>query len=108
MLSLAENAVVVLMVVLASLALFTVIDKVWPWDKRHPHNDVTGWQLGILGTTYAVILGFMLYAVWTEFDTATQNVEMEANSLTNLYRLAEGLPGASRIGGQKLGGGEGR
>ena len=96
MLSLAENAGVVVLVVGLAVVLFVVMDRVWPWDKRHQHNDVTGWQLGILGTTYAVILGFMLYAVWTEFDTATQNVEMEANSLTNLYRLADGLPDASR------------
>ncbi len=102
MLSLAENAVVVVLVVGVSLGLFVLMDRVWPWDKRHDHNDVTGWQLGILGTTYAVILGFMLYAVWTDFDTATQNVEMEANSLTNLYRLAEGLPDGSRIELQKL------
>jgi Protein of unknown function (DUF4239) len=102
MLSLAENVVAVLMVVGISLGLFVVMDRVWPWDKRHEHNDVTGWQLGILGTTYAVILGFMLYAVWTDFDTATQNVEMEANSLTNLYRLADGLPEASRVELQKL------
>jgi uncharacterized protein DUF4239 len=102
MLSLAENAGVVVLVVGLSLILFVVMDRVWAWDKRHQHNDVTGWQLGILGTTYAVILGFMLYAVWTDFDTATQNVEMEANSLTNLYRLADGLPDASRIELQKL------
>lgn len=102
MLSLAENAGVVVLVVGLSVALFVVMDRVWAWDKRHQHNDVTGWQLGILGTTYAVILGFMLYAVWTDFDTATQNVEMEANSLTNLYRLADGLPEASRVELQKL------
>ena len=102
MLSLAENAGVVVLVVGLSVALFVVMDRVWAWDKRHQHNDVTGWQLGILGTTYAVILGFMLYAVWTDFDTATQNVEMEANSLTNLYRLADGLPDGSRVELQKL------
>jgi hypothetical protein len=102
MLSLFENLMMVLVVVGLSVVLFVVMDKVWPWDKRHQHNDVTGWQLGILGTTYAVILGFMLYAVWTDFDTATQNVEMEANSLTNLYRLADGLPDGSRIEVQKL------
>jgi hypothetical protein len=102
MLSLAENGLMVVAVVGLSVILFVVMDKVWPWDKRHQHNDVTGWQLGILGTTYAVILGFMLYAVWTDFDTATQNVEMEANSLTNLYRLADGLPDASRVEVQKL------
>lgn len=102
MLSLTENALMVVAVVGLSVVLFVVMDRVWAWDKRHQHNDVTGWQLGILGTTYAVILGFMLYAVWTDFDNATQNVEMEANSLTNLYRLAEGLPDASRIELQKL------
>jgi hypothetical protein len=102
MLSLAGSALVVAAVVGISLLLFVLMDKIWPWDERHEHNDVTGWQLGILGTTYAVILGFMLYAVWTDFDTATQNVEMEANSLTNLYRLADGLPDGSRVELQKL------
>ena len=102
MLSLAENGLMVVAVVGLSVVLFVVMDRAWDWDKRHQHNDVTGWQLGILGTTYAVILGFMLYAVWTDFDTATQNVEMEANSLTNLYRLADGLPDATRVEVQKL------
>lgn len=102
MLSLTENALMVVGVVGLSVGLFVLMDRAWAWDKRHQHNDVTGWQLGILGTTYAVILGFMLYAVWTDFDAATQNVEMEANSLTNVYRLAEGLPEASRIELQTL------
>ena len=97
-----ENLMMVLFTVGGAVLLFVVLDKVWPWEKRHQHNDVTGWQLGILGTTYAVILGFMLYAVWTDFDVATQNVELEANSLVNLYRLADGLPDASRVELQKL------
>jgi hypothetical protein len=102
MLSVLENLMMVVITVGGAVLLFVVLDRVWPWDKRHQHNDVTGWQLGILGTTYAVILGFMLYAVWTDFDTATQNVELEANSLVNLYRLADGLPEATRIEVQKL------
>jgi len=102
MLSLVENGMMVLVVVGLWVVLFVVMDKVWAWDKRHQHNDVTGWQLGILGTTYAVILGFMLYAVWTEFDNATQNVELEANGLVNVYRLADGLPEATRDEVQKL------
>ena len=41
----------VVAVVGISLLLFVLMDKVWPWDKRHEHNDVTGWQLGNLVTT---------------------------------------------------------
>jgi hypothetical protein len=33
----------------------------------------------------------MLYAVWTDFRTAEQNVAAEANALVNLYHLGSGL-----------------
>jgi hypothetical protein len=82
--------------VVASLLFMWALNRVWPWEKRHAHNDLIGWQLGILGTTYAVILGFMLYTVWTDFGAAEVNVDNEANSLSNLYRVAEGLPTRQR------------
>jgi hypothetical protein len=34
----------------------------------------------------------MLYTDWTNFNAADLNAELEANSLRNVYRLAEGLP----------------
>ena len=34
----------------------------------------------------------MLYTVWTNYGAAEQNVDLEATSLRNIYRLAEGLP----------------
>jgi hypothetical protein len=36
----------------------------------------------------------MLYTVWTDFAAADLNADFEANSLVNVYRLAEGLPAA--------------
>lgn len=89
--------IVILILVMAGLTLFTVIlNRVWPREKRSVHNDLIGWQLGILGTTYAVILGFMLYTVWTTFGEANLNTTLEANSLRNVFRLAEGLPPTQR------------
>lgn len=87
-----ENFVIVLFAVTLSLLFMWVLNRMWPWEQRHAHNDVIGWQLSILGTTYAVILGFMLYTVWTNFGAAELNVENEANALANLYRLAHHLP----------------
>ncbi len=52
--------------------------------------------LGILGTTYAVILGFMLYTVWINFGAADPNADAEANAVVNVYRLADGLPDKQR------------
>jgi Protein of unknown function (DUF4239) len=91
-----ENITVIVLSVAASLLFMWGLNRIWPWEKRHEHNDLIGWQLNILGTTYAVILGFMLYTVWTNFGAAEFNAENEANALGNLYRIAEGLPDQQR------------
>jgi Protein of unknown function (DUF4239) len=92
MLSFKLDALILILTVAGSIAFMLAIDRLWPWEKRHVHNDLIGWHLSVLGTTYAVILGFMLYAVWTNFGAADLNVDLEANALRNVYRIAEGLP----------------
>jgi hypothetical protein len=75
-----------------SLLFMWALNRIWPREQRREHNDQIGWQLTALGTTYAVILGFMLYAVWTTFGAADLNADLEADALVNVYRAAEGLP----------------
>jgi hypothetical protein len=92
MLTITENVIAVAATVLASLLFLLGLNRVWPWEKRRVHNDFIGWQFSILGTTYAVTLGFMLYAVWTSSDGAELNVDHEAAAVIDLYRLADALP----------------
>jgi hypothetical protein len=91
-----QDVVIVILVVICALLFKTVMDRLWTRDLRKTHNDLIGWQLSILGTTYAVIVGFMLYAVWNNFGLAEVNADTEANALINVYRLADGLPAAQR------------
>jgi hypothetical protein len=88
--------VVVTVTVLASLLAMVGLNRVWPRERRLGYNDLIGWQLSILGTTYAVILGFMLFAVWESLGNATLNVDAEANAVIDVYRLAGGLPEPQR------------
>jgi Protein of unknown function (DUF4239) len=92
MLSLTENVLIVLGAMAASLSFMVGLNRLWPVAKRYNQNDLIGWQLSVLGTTYAVTLGFMLYTGWTNYTVASLNAELEANALRNIYRLAEGLP----------------
>jgi len=97
MLTITANIFILVSMVAASMLFMTALNHLWPREKRQAHNDLIGWQLNIIGTTYAVILGFMLYTVWTDFGAANLNVDLEASTLRNVYRLADGLPEEQRI-----------
>src|SRR5512140_3124652 len=83
-------------VLTSTYLLLLALNRFWPVAQRSTHNELIGWQLGTLGTTYAVIMGFMLFTVWSNFSAAELNVEMEANAARNVFRLAEGLPQPQR------------
>src|SRR5580692_8216513 len=91
MLDTTQNVFIVIVSLAFAFFLMAIMNRYWPAESRRAHNDLIGWQLSVLGTTYAVIVGFMLYTVWIDFGTADLNADAEANSLVNLYRLSDGL-----------------
>src|ERR1700761_333909 len=96
MLNFPENIIIFIVTMAGSMFFMAVLNRIWPRELRKIHNELIGWQLNIIGTTYAVILGFMLYTVWTDFVAANLNVDLEASALRNIYRLADGLPSQQR------------
>ena len=96
MLTLTQNILILVLFMLASLLVLVGLNRIWPVHTRYSKNDLIGWQLSVLGTTYAVVLGFMLYTSWTNFTAAQLNADLEANALRNIFRLAEGLPSQQR------------
>jgi hypothetical protein len=97
-----QNVFIVLLCVLLTLGFLLLMRRFWPSSQRREHNEIIGWQVSVLGTTYAVIMGFMLYAVWTDFNSAEMTADSEANCLVNVFRLSEGLAPADRDQIQKL------
>src|SRR5512134_2303122 len=65
-------------------------------DLLRPDMDVVGNYLQTLGSIYAVLLAFVVFVVWTQFNDARANVEREANELLDLFRTARGLPEPTR------------
>ena len=59
-------------------------------------SDVVGNYLQTLGGIYAVLLAFVVFVVWNQFNDARAMVEREANELIDLYRTAKGLPDPTR------------
>jgi hypothetical protein len=96
MLSGSESAFLVVASMVMAVFVVALLNRFWPTNHRKLVNDVTGWQLGILGTTYGVILGFMLSTVWADFRSAENTVSLEAASVLNIYRIAAELPPPER------------
>jgi hypothetical protein len=55
-----------------------------------------GNYLQTLGGIYAVLLAFVVYAVWQQFNEARTQVEREANEVTELFRTTRTLPVRTR------------
>lgn len=102
MLTTLQDVLLVLASIALALGFLWLLKRFWPSSQRRDHNDIIGWQVSVLGTTYAVIIGFMLYAVWTTLQSAEINADGEANCLVNVFRLADGLPTEQRVQVHKL------
>ena len=79
-----------------------MVQRFGPPALREEHNDVAGFIYAVLGVAYAVLLAFVVIAVWQNYETAKTNVDTEANELAGVYFLASQLPEPQRTHVQDL------
>lgn len=94
MLTYAQSGAIVLLAVAFALALLYLLDCKLEENTRKRANGVNGWQLSILGTVYAVALGFMLSDAWLAFQTAVTDARAEASAVLLIDRSAQLMPQA--------------
>lgn len=78
--------------VLISLLGLWLVRKFAPYEIMEGHKEIAGFIYGILGTIYAVILGFSVVVLWEHFHDAEIIADREASALSDLHLLAQGLP----------------
>jgi hypothetical protein len=55
------------------------------------NNEVAGFKFATLGVIYAVLLAFVVIAVWERYENAETAVEREGDAVLDLYVLSRGL-----------------
>jgi Protein of unknown function (DUF4239) len=88
--------------VLVAVTGLIVVQRLVPPDRREEQNNVAGFIYAVLGVAYAVLLAFVVIAVWQDYETAQTNVESEANELAGVFFLASELPEPERTHVQDL------
>ncbi|MEU5306945.1 hypothetical protein ACH4YO_42055 [Streptomyces noursei] len=87
------KAVLVVMVSCAlAWAALALVQKMWPYPRRAPHNEVFGFVYAVVGVLYAVVLAFMVIIVWENTGAAQQTVYAEMVALRQVHDLAASLP----------------
>jgi hypothetical protein len=65
-------------------------------DSLKSAGDAVGNYLQTVGGIYAVLLAFIVFVVWGQFNDSRMCVEREATALVDLHRTATGLPAGTR------------
>ena len=87
---------------LVAVAGLVLVQRLVPPERREVQNDVAGFIFAVLGVAYAVLLAFVVIAVWQDYEAAQTNVESEAHELAGIYFLASRLPEPERTRIQDL------
>lgn len=95
-----------LLIVVASVAVavagLLLTQRFIPLSVRKAHNDTTGIIYAAAYVMFGVTVGFSLFLVWQQYNTARQIAQSEAVAVEHVYRLAEGLPEPERARIQEL------
>ena len=68
------------------------VRRLVPLDRLQMHHEVGGYIINVMGTVYAVILAFVVFVVWNQYQIANSAVVAEANGLGDLSRMTRRLP----------------
>jgi len=88
---------IVAIVSIVSVGGLLVFRKLAPLEDLHAAANELGNYLQTVGGIYAVLLAFVVYVVWGQFNEARGFLDREATALVDLHRTSSGLPSRSRI-----------
>jgi hypothetical protein len=77
---------------LGAVGGLVLVQRLMPTRQRLGHNDVAGFIFAVLGIVYAVLLGFMVIAVWEQWNAATAAVDQETGEVAEVFWLVHRLP----------------
>lgn len=75
-----------------SYAGLKLVRKYFTEDVLKQNHEVGGFIFNAFGLIYAVLIAFVVFATWTEFDNSKKNVDRESIELADIYHNSKALP----------------
>jgi Protein of unknown function (DUF4239) len=74
-----------------SIGLMLLCRKRWGSDRLALNNEVAGFKFAVVGVFYAVLLAFVVVAVWESYRDTETAVRNEAKALADLHQVSYAL-----------------
>ena len=75
-----------------SVGLMLVSRRKWGIDRLKLNNEVAGFKFSVIGVLYAVLLAFVVIAVWENYNATDTAIRNEAKAVGDLTQLSYALP----------------
>jgi uncharacterized membrane protein len=75
-----------------SIGLMLLTRTAYGVDRLKLNNEVAGFKFAVIGVFYAVMLAFVVIAVWEDFRKTEDAVRDEAKAVIDLHRISFALP----------------
>lgn len=86
----------IIILTVLSISVFLLFDKLTRKKLHHEllieNHTVSGFIYNAVCFIYAVLIAFVVYVIWTNFEETNSKIEGEANNLLNLYYDANAYP----------------
>ena len=77
---------------LYSVGFMLACRKKWGPDRLKLNNEVAGFKFSVIGVLYAVLLAFLVVAVWENYNSTETAVRNEAKAISDLTQVSYALP----------------
>jgi hypothetical protein len=73
-----------------------IVRRKFSEETLRENHEVGGFIFNAFGLIYAVLVAFVVFATWTEYDNSKKNVDDEAIEINDLYQDSKAFPDSLR------------
>ncbi len=89
-------SLLIVLSLIISYSGFTIIHKYYDYTHLEKYHNVTSYLFNAYGLLYAVLIAFVVFINWSDFNSAQSQFYAESNRISNLFHIVQGFPEPER------------
>lgn len=83
--------IILLLSIITVFAGFKLIHKFYQYDHLEKYHNVTSYIFNAYGLLYAVVIAFVVFINWSDYNNAQEHLYLESNHISNMFHIVQGF-----------------